>query len=307
MTITPQDRINGSSKKPTQKPAETKPTPSTPVANEACPFIGLEDDPSTRLLFASPVACCHRADPVDAVDLGHQQAYCLTAVYKLCPVFIRPEWDPLPVELAYHEPERPSSKNRWLWLIIGLVGLGLMAGALFIWGNGNVTPALEPEVEMPAVVIPPTKTPTLAPTVVDVSLLIPTKTAVASATFNPTNTNTPLPSTVTMEPSATLVPTYTPVPVLLTETAVSVIQAEVAVPFLNVRSGPGTAYDLLATVAEGEQIELTGRVSDSSWWLICCVNGESGWVISEAIEFSEEAKVVVPRVSRIPSTPTPTE
>lgn len=303
MTITPQDRINGSSKKPTQKSAETKSTSAAPAPNEACPFIGLEDDPSTRLLFASPAACCHRAEPVEAVDLGHQQAYCLTSVYKLCPVFIRPEWSPLPAKLAYHEPASSSSKRRWLWLVIGLVMLGLIVGALFVWGNGNATTnfASEPEATVPAVIVPPTKT----PTIVSAPLVVPTKTAVASTTPNPTNTNTPIPPTATMEPTVTLAPTYTPV--LPTETAVSLVQAVVAVPFLNVRSGPGTAYDLLATVAEGEQVELTGRISDATWWLICCVNGEPGWVISEAIEFPEDAEVAVPRVSRIPATPTPTE
>ncbi len=137
---------------------------------------------------------------------------------------------------------------------------------------------------------------------------IPTKTAVASATPVPTNTATPQP-TATMKPSATLVATLvaTFTPIRPTETAVPLLKAVVAVPNLNVRSGPGIAYELLGTIAEGEQVELTGRISDSSWWQICCVNGEPGWVIGEAIEIPEGAETIVPRATVIPALPTPTQ
>jgi len=303
MTITPQDRINGSSNKPTRKPVEIKPTSSAIAANEACPFIGLEDDPSTRLLFVSAAACCHRSEPVGAVDLSHQQEYCLAPIHKLCPVFMQPEWSPLPVELQYQEPQGPASKKRWLWLVFGLLAVGLVAGGLYIWGNGNSMTTIEPEVGVPAVVVASTDTPTPTPTVVESPTIVATKTAVASATPVPTNTNTPQP-TVTIKPSATLVPTYTPV--LPTETAVPLVQAVIAVPSLNIRSGPGTDYELLTTIAEGAQVELTGRLSDSSWWRICCVNGQPGWVIGEAIEIPADAEATVPRVTEIPSPPSPT-
>jgi hypothetical protein len=298
MTISPQDRINGSAEKPTQPSSEMKTTPA-PVATAACPFIGLEDDPDTRFLFASPAACCHRADPVSAIDLGHQQTYCLTSVYTLCPVFMRVEWSPLPVALAYHDRVSRPSKRGWLWLVIGLVIVGLMFGAWFVWDNGRFSAPVEPEPEdaMPIVVIAPSKTPTFTPTVVESPTSLPTKTAVPSATPVPTHTNTP-------QPTATPVPTVTPI--LPTETAVPLLNAVVAVPNLNVRLGPSTAYELLGTIAEGEQIELTGRILDSSWWQICCVNGEPGWVIGEAIDIPEGAENIVPRVARIPAPPTPT-
>lgn len=304
MTITPQDRTNGSSKKVIQTPSEFKLPPITSV-NEACPFIGLEDDAGTRLLYASPAAFCHRAEPTEAVDLTHQQAYCLVSSHKRCPVFMRPEWDILPAALAYHEPVMASSKKRWLWLVSGLVLLGLMVGSLFVWGNGRFPTPVEsnPEAAMPIVVVAPTKTPTLTPTVVQSPTTLPTKMAVASTTPIPTNTATPQP-TATLKPAATLVPTFTPI--LPTETAVPLLKAVVVVPNLNVRSGPGIAYELLGTIAEGQQVELMGRISDGSWWLICCVNGEPGWVIGEAIEIPEGAETIVPRVAGIPSPPTPT-
>ena len=303
MTITPQDRTKGSSKKVIQTSSVFMLPPKTSV-NEACPFIGLEDDAGTRLLFASPAAFCHRAEPAEAVELTHQQAYCLVSTHMLCPVFRRPEWDVLPAALAYHEPGKPSSKKRWLWFVIGLVLLGLMVGALFVWGNGSFPTSVEsnPGAAMPLVVAVPSKTPTLTPPVEASPTTMPTKTAVASTTPVPTNTATPQP-TATIKPTATLVPTFTPI--LPSETAVPLLKAVVAVPNLNVRSGPSTAYDLLGTIAEGEKIELTGRISDGSWWQICCVNGERGWVIGEAIEIPEGAETIVPRVARIPAPPTP--
>ena len=211
MTITPQDRTNGSSKKVIQTPSEFK-LPSKTSANEACPFIGLEDDAGTRLLFASPAAFCHRAKPTEAVDLAHQQAYCLASTHKLCPVFTRPEWDVLPAALAYHESTSLSSKKRWLWLVSGLVLLGLMVGALFVWGNGRFLIPVEsnPEAAMPIIVDAPTKTPTLTPTVVQSPTTMPTKTAVASATPVPTNSATPQPTaTPTPQPTATPEPSPT--------------------------------------------------------------------------------------------------
>ena len=101
--IKQQGNKNGS-RKPIEGvlPVEREKPPSPTVTNRAgCPYIGLEDDPSTRLLFASPAACCHRVDPISAIDLGHQQTHCLTSMHKLCSVFMRPEWGPMPPELEY--------------------------------------------------------------------------------------------------------------------------------------------------------------------------------------------------------------
>ena len=87
-----------------------------------------------------------------------------------------------------------------------------------------------------------------------------------------------------------MVPTYTPVvPVLPTETAVPLLLVEVIVPLLNIRTGPGTDYELLFTVNEGDELELIGRTSDGSWWQICCVNDEVGWVIGEAVQLPPNA------------------
>ena len=51
---------------------------------------------------------------------------------------------------------------------------------------------------------------------------------------------------------------------------------------INVRSGPDTSFGLVGTANMGERFEIKGRNADGSWYLICCVNGQQGWVNSRA-------------------------
>ena len=127
MTVQPHERKNGASKTAVHQMSEKKALPEESLFGEACPFLGLADDPSTRLLFVSPAGCCHRAEPVANVDLEHQNSYCLTAQHILCPVFVRPEWDPLPPDLAYHHPE-VRTRRIWLWGFLGLVVIVVLIG-----------------------------------------------------------------------------------------------------------------------------------------------------------------------------------
>ncbi|MEM7332725.1 MAG: SH3 domain-containing protein [Chloroflexota bacterium] len=47
---------------------------------------------------------------------------------------------------------------------------------------------------------------------------------------------------------------------------------------LNVRSGPGVAYDVTAVVQLGETVGLIGRTSDSSWVKVRLTNNHVGWL-----------------------------
>jgi hypothetical protein len=44
------------------------------------------------------------------------------------------------------------------------------------------------------------------------------------------------------------------------------------------RTGPGTEFETLGTVAQGTALSVLGRNEDKSWWQVCCVNGQSGWM-----------------------------
>jgi uncharacterized protein YraI len=54
------------------------------------------------------------------------------------------------------------------------------------------------------------------------------------------------------------------------------VTASVTADVLNFRNGPGTGYDVLQTINEGETYPVVGRVSDNSW-LQLNVNGAIGW------------------------------
>lgn len=49
---------------------------------------------------------------------------------------------------------------------------------------------------------------------------------------------------------------------------------------LNVREGPGTAYNRVGQLNTGDQVTVIGQNQDGSWLNICCVAGQSGWVIN---------------------------
>lgn len=90
-----------------------------------------------------------------------------------------------------------------------------------------------------------------------------TPTPTAQPSHTPTPTITPLPPTATPTP----LPSPTPVPPTATP-ATALLQ--VIVPALNVRSGPGTQYNRLGQLEQGQQAEIVGQASGAQglWWQI---------------------------------------
>lgn len=73
------------------------------------------------------------------------------------------------------------------------------------------------------------------------------------------------------------------------------LQAEVNVDALNVRGGPGTAYDVITVIRRGESFLVTGHNEDSTWLRICCFNGQPGWISTQfASTFGNETGVPLP-------------
>lgn len=89
-------------------------------------------------------------------------------------------------------------------------------------------------------------------------------------------------------------PTPTPGPGGLVVTALSV----------NVRSGPGTAYDVIAVVDLDEEFDLTGRNEAGDWWQACCFDGQPGWFFANLVEVENPESVEV--AEDIPPVPLPT-
>lgn len=75
---------------------------------------------------------------------------------------------------------------------------------------------------------------------------------------------------------------------------------------LNVRSGPGTTYPVIAVLQQYEQVTLLGRNSTASWVQVRLVDGRVGWCSSRYIDspvpFSSLPLVRPPAPPSVPST-----
>ena len=58
--------------------------------------------------------------------------------------------------------------------------------------------------------------------------------------------------------------------------------AEVIATTLNVRSGPGTNYEKLATIKKGQKFEIIGQINNCAWLKVKDSTGEEGWVSGAA-------------------------
>ncbi len=75
---------------------------------------------------------------------------------------------------------------------------------------------------------------------------------------------------------------------------------------VNVRSGPGTNFDLLDRLDEGTIAAVVGKNETGDWWQIEYDKGENGlgWVADAVVDFSGDADSVP--VAPVPGEPTPT-
>jgi len=75
---------------------------------------------------------------------------------------------------------------------------------------------------------------------------------------------------------------------------------------LNVRSGPGTTYPVIAVLQQFEQVTLIGRNSTASWVQVRLVDGTVGWCSSRYIDspvpFSSLPLAIPPAPPGVPST-----
>lgn len=103
----------------------------------------------------------------------------------------------------------------------------------------------------------------------------PTPDATATPVLAPTKTPTPEPTaTPTPEGTPTATPTNTP-----SAKPVAVIRSQTA----NVRGGPSTAYAIIGRVSSGQRYDIVGKNADGSWWQICCVGGQQGWITGDLV------------------------
>jgi uncharacterized protein YraI len=83
--------------------------------------------------------------------------------------------------------------------------------------------------------------------------------------------------------SAPLMAAAESAPAPVSEAAPETPTAIVRTPVLNLRAGPGVAFDLLGFVVEGDRLPIRGRTSDATWWQIEATGAEA-WVFGELVE-----------------------
>jgi len=97
----------------------------------------------------------------------------------------------------------------------------------------------------------------------------------------PTATPTVLVATTevpTQEPSSTPEPSKTPQPTSISQVKASALNAGV-----NVRSGPGTSFNIVSGLVQNDIAVVIGRNSDGSWLEIVTPKGVKGWVNASII------------------------
>jgi uncharacterized protein YgiM (DUF1202 family) len=110
---------------------------------------------------------------------------------------------------------------------------------------------------------------------------------------------------VTPEPIAT--PTTEPTPTAMLSptappeaTAAPTPVSTVTVPVpsrttgggLRMRSGPGTNYEVLNLLAEGQEVDVLGRDETGEWLKISLDSGEEGWVTAEFIDVGVDVEAL---------------
>lgn len=79
------------------------------------------------------------------------------------------------------------------------------------------------------------------------------------------------------------------------------INGFVAVERANVRSGPGTNYDLVAQLGYGDELIITGRTEDQSWLRVRTLTGLDGWMAA----FLVDVEVDLGQIGTVDTTPGP--
>lgn len=85
----------------------------------------------------------------------------------------------------------------------------------------------------------------------------------------------PVSSTATPEPTATVQPSAEDGPIAIVQN-----------PSVNLRSGPGTNYDVVGAVAQGERLPIVAQANE--WYLVTRPNGQQAWIASWLVTLSPE-------------------
>lgn len=75
---------------------------------------------------------------------------------------------------------------------------------------------------------------------------------------------------------------------------------------VNLRSGPGTNYDVVGQVSEKTPLEITGRNEAGTWWQICCLanTSASSWISADLTDLPISHEQAMVQISIVAAPPT---
>ena len=155
-----------------------------------------------------------------------------------------------------------------------------LPGGIEGWVSSSLLRLRPVEGAVPTATTPPTNT--AAPSATS---LPPTGTVGPTATLPPTDTPAPT-STNTPAPSATVQASATPIPPTATPEPPQVTAVVIASQGVNVRSGPGTSFQPIGSLAPGTEVVVIGRSGDAGWIQVRLDDGREGWVSAPLLQIN---------------------
>jgi hypothetical protein len=118
---------------------------------------------------------------------------------------------------------------------------------------------------------------------------------VVTATRAPTSLVVPIADAATQEPTPTPIPD-TPAPTATPEIIVATVVREA-----NLRTGPGTNYDIAGGVSTGTSLDIVGRNAMGDWYQLA----SGTWIFSQLVNNAPQSLPIVEAPPPPPPTPTP--
>lgn len=103
-------------------------------------------------------------------------------------------------------------------------------------------------------------------------------------TFTPTVVATPTPNTATPEPVAGGEQPAASQTGNGGAATLTGAKAVVNSPLVNVRSGPGTDFEVVTMVERGAEYDIVAKNGDGTWWMICCIDGAEAWIVGDYVD-----------------------
>jgi uncharacterized protein YraI len=179
-------------------------------------------------------------------------------------------------------------------LFLFLISLLLLSGCSLLFGGGSSdTPTPEPDNRVLVPTFTPTSETAAAPTEAPTTAPVANEQVAPAATEATSATEAPA---ATQPPAQEATPTDLPVP-----SPTSIPKAVVNAASANARGGPGTDFNLVGEVTQGQSFDVIGKNQEGTWWQFCCVNGQQAWIFGELVNVDNGASV--PLAQNIPTPP----